>query len=345
VSLIRVDGFDHYTVILDKLDDYYSLSGPPVINGEGRWGGGAVSWDTPRDYWEMRIEDSNDLIIGFAWKIDQAPMLEQTICQVWGSFDFHASLKITPAMHINAYGGSPGTKIGGTGTPICKAGGWCYIEWRIKVDNTVGTSIVWVDDVQVLNLTGQDTKGGSDSSNICVLAFSDRWSALTTNLDKQWVDDVYIMDPNDAVGNVTRLADVRVEGLLPNGAGNYSQWSRSGGSNNYEMVDENPPDDDTSYVYSATAGQLDSYTFDSPTPTGGTVFAAAVNLMSKKDSGGHRYLKALQRRAATDDLSDQLPVFSDEYNNLQHIFELDPTGAGWTLANLLNTEFGMEMDA
>jgi len=59
---------------------------------------------------------------------------------------------------------------------------------------------------------------------------------------------------------------------FPTGAGSSNQWTTgagrtAGSSSNYNQVDENPPDDGTTYIGSTTVNDVDMYTI-SPTPIG-----------------------------------------------------------------------------
>jgi hypothetical protein len=100
------------------------------------------------------------------------------------------------------------------------------------------------------------------------------------------IDDVYLTD-NEFLG------DISVQTLFPNADATYTQWTPSGGTANYPMVDEHDPgmDDNTTYVTAASADLIDTYRFDplTPfTPPMGSSGIKGVQLMmaaSKVDSG------------------------------------------------------------
>jgi len=101
----------------------------------------------------------------------------------------------------------------------------------------------------VLTLSGQNTKAGADNyHNNVGLSIAAGFTPL--------FDDLYVCDSTGSL-NHDFLGNVKVVAIFPDANGDVNAWTGSGGSAHYTYVDENPVDDDTAYVESATSGQED----------------------------------------------------------------------------------------
>jgi hypothetical protein len=154
-------------------------------------------------------------------------------------------------------------------------------------------------------------------------------------------DDFYICDTSGSFNN-DFLGDARIKAVFPDGAGNYTEWTPSAGSN-YQAVDENPPDDDTTYVSSSTPNQRDTYTFGASGLPSSTVKAVVVNMQARKDDGGTREIAGMARSSSTDGVA-ATQTLASSYANYQGIFETDPnTSAAWGLSAVDGAEFGHKL--
>jgi hypothetical protein len=90
-----------------------------------------------------------------------------------------------------------------------------YFEFDILVDPSAGYTKVWMDGVQILNLTGINTKGGTNA-NIASLILATAPNVST------YYDDIYVLD---TTVSTTRLGDVAVVGILPSGNGTVNNYT------------------------------------------------------------------------------------------------------------------------
>jgi hypothetical protein len=134
------------------------------------------------------------------------------------------------------------------------------------------------------------------------------------------------------------LGDCRVVAVLPQGAGNYSQWTPSAGLG-WQCVDEAAMNADTDYVLSAVAGQRNSYDF-APVGFTGNVKAVQQITTLRKDDAGSRTAQQFARISGTDYDSANITVL-DSYAMQRRILTVNPaTGAGWNTSDIDNAEFG-----
>jgi hypothetical protein len=146
--------------------------------------------------------------------------------------------------------------------------------------------------------------------------------------------------------NTDFLGDVRVQALLPTGNGNSSQLVGSDGNStdNYLLVDEVPPNEDTDYVESATVNDKDTYVFGNLTPTTGTVFGVQIVAEARKTDAGVRSFKSVARLSATEaDGPDT--TLSTTYAFYMDKRDTKPGGGSWTITNVNDAEFGVKVTA
>ncbi len=157
---------------------------------------------------------------------------------------------------------------------------WYHIGIDMKIHASTGWVHVYLDGVEVVSYTGNTTGGSTEIDTIEVGSprTSNNWNSYV------YYDDLYI---DDTVGEATTavVPDLRFLSVTPNGNGNSSDWDGSDGNStdNYLLVDETPPDDDTTYVETDTSGLNDDYTLSDITlPTGYSVAATIVFAIAKK---------------------------------------------------------------
>lgn len=257
-----------------------------------------------------------------------------------GAATSHITLRCTETGTIEVRRGLGTGTVIGTTTATIPRNTWHYLECRVTLSDTVGVVELRLNGVTILNLTNQDTKNAGtktviDSITLCC--------GTGTTGDLGYWDDVYILNAAGADNN-TFLGEIRVRCLLPNANGASSQLvgSDSNSVDNYQLVNEVPPDP-ASYVGSATADQKDTYGFGNIPDGSGTVKGVQINAYASKTDAGLRSIALVTRSAGSDyDGSDQALSTSNLFYN--QIRELDPaTSAAWTRAAVDSAEFGVKV--
>lgn len=248
---------------------------------------------------------------------------------------------------IAAYRGDPnaGMLSSPSGTLIASTaagtldGNWHYVEVFATINATTGQLIVKVDGIQVINFTG-NTKNGGTSTNIDTIRFrTGRY--LTSPNSVISIDDLYVCDATGTANN-TFLGDVRVQSMVPSGAGSSTQLTPTGSANNYANAGDIPYND-TTYNSSSTVGQRDTYALSDLAVGTTTVLATqSVAHMQKSDAGTANAKVALKSGASVYyDTTQSLGTSPAAYTQLR---ETDPaTSAAWTVGNANNLEAGMEV--
>lgn len=127
---------------------------------------------------------------------------------------------------------------------------WMHVGIHFKADPTTGFLTFYLDGRNVISFVGDTTGDVTTLYFGGVPASSNFWT-------NAWFDDFYV---ESTVGEVdSPPPPKRFLFSLPNAAGINTEWAPTGAAINYQTVDEAPPDNDTSYVESATVGVTDSY--------------------------------------------------------------------------------------
>jgi len=336
MSLEFIDGFDHYnnTTNLGRkwdTDSHANFTG-------GRFGGNAVA-DIGASNSKIALTQGQlsavvTRVMGFAYR---ASSLSYT-GPVWTFMDA-SSEQCSLRLSTNTLTFNRGSTVLGTSPTVLVTGTWYYIEVKATI-GSAGAFEVRVDGVTKISGTGNTQSTGNTSTNGIQLSVGD-FSGFSYT-----IDDVYILNSSGSTNN-TFLGDCRVLTTLPNADNTSSPstnltWTPNSGTTHYTQVDDTPsPDDDTTYVSSATPGQIDTYKFPAISPTGPIAGIQAV-LTARKDDAAARTISAEYRSSGGTNF-DGSSVFSltTSYLMDRQIWETDPaTSTAWTAAGVNGGEFG-----
>jgi len=226
-----------------------------------------------------------------------------------------------------------GTQLGSdSATGVISLNTWHYLEFKVYIHDSAGTYEVRIDGVNVLSGSGADTKN-STNATADGITLHGRASGAAGDVD---YTDFYIA--------TDFLGDSRVDTLWPSGAGNYSEWTPSAGSNYQNVDDAHEIDDDTTYNGTAVLNEIDSFEYDSLAAlvAGHTIDAVAVNLCAKGNIGTQE-IQSLIRIATTDYVGTAIVYPNASYDVGQTIWETNPAGGNWLESAINGAEFGYKM--
>ena len=155
-------------------------------------------------------------------------------------------------------------------------------------------------------------------------------------MDSNWYDDLVVLSE-------TFPGHLRIFSFLPE-ADDTQGLTRSAGGDNYALVDEEPADDDTTYVYSSVDAE-DLYDFSiSEEITGlrwATIKAVVVSTMSKELSPTANKTKGIVQQSAYNYYSAEHDV-ETYYAHNQHIWDQNPdTLNAWIEGDLTSLVAGV----
>lgn len=330
MAVIDSDGYEAFTVAQMSAAGY-AMAGTQNAIAAGRLGGSAwrvgqnssgvktlpAGYTTIYCGWAMRIDGS------FAWAGSNTIQLRTAAGAIVVALRFAGTGLITA--HNSA-----GTVLG-TSTFAVTLGAWFYIEVKVIVSATVGVVEVKVNGATEINATGL---------NLGTTAIQ-QWgqAAPNTGGPLHYADDLWFDD-------AAFLGDCRVETIYPTGNGTTSNMVGSDGNSidNYLLVDDANPNDDTDYVSSSTVGDKDTYQMGNLTATSGTVYAVVPKLWVRKDDAGARSAASVIRLSATEVDSASVPL-STTYLAQRDVRNAKPGGGSWTVTDVNAMEVGVKVSA
>lgn len=341
MALVHMEGFEQFGDFADVQRSYFGGSAGSSTLVAGESGGQAFRGPVSSQGLSIAVPASDNYVVGFRFRVNTAISGTHTVWDTRRTTSFHIELLLLSDGELRVDLGV--TELDRTVGLGLVADTWYYIEIRFVISNTVGEVELFVDGVQELNLTSQDTR-----NNAALDENVDRLLFFGHTGNHHDFDDIYILDDTGLTNN-TFLGDSIVETVFPDGDGNRNEFTQLSGLTNFEMVDDaSTPDDDTTYNSGSVVGNTDLYTFDDLTGYGGTVDTiSAVRVVNhvRKVEPGARTVRTLARSNVTE-VEGAAQGLGLDYRYLTEVYENDPDGgAAWDETAFNAAEFGITIEA
>lgn len=279
-------------------------------------------------YFQNDTTSQNKLIMGVA----EDPALVTRHLEL---FDALGGVSVAHDLLI-ARGGTVLTTVSGVLLP----GQFNFIELIGKVHDTTGYYHVRVNGVVVATVTGADTRNAGTGT--CGAHWFGNTN-VTGFFDGRWDDYAFWLNPSSS-GDY--LGDGHEVAVLPNAAGNYTQFNPSA-STNVSNVDDayGSVDSDTTYNSEATVGDKDTFNFPSIPTTPGLIHGVVTSATMRKDDSGARTARQLARISSTDYEGASVALL-DTYSKNDRWMPVSPASSvAWTEAEFNAAEFGYKVQA
>jgi hypothetical protein len=340
-AALIVEGFDHYLIADLAPTKWQSVFGAAGSIGAGRVRGSCYTTGTDtgaRQYFGHLAGSTanyDHLLVGTGFRPNNLGSVSTIF-----SFDSGASSTGSgPCDLVVTTSGILQFRRNGTVIDSAAAalvtGTWYYIEAKILVATTaVGSYEIRVNGVTVMGPTAT-VQTSSSTVNLFRLH-----NSAAANPNSGSYDDLVVQDWS--VANVDFLGDVSVATLIPDGAGNYTQWTPLS-STNVSNVDDATADGDTTYNADATVGDKDSFSMGN-LPSNGTPYIVQVTAEARKDDAGSRTLRNFLRVGGTDYEGTSKAV-TDTYLMHSDVWNSDPSGGAWDQTKVDALEVGEKVHA
>jgi hypothetical protein len=332
-----MDSVDHYATVdtTEKWTSEDSYGGPDVDAAHPRTGVAALEGSLSNRRIRYGLSGTpQTVIVGFAFR--PSGYRHTTLLNLSALGTSQIYLSTYEGGQIAAYRASDNFL--GAAYAVLHQDIYSFIEVKATIDDAPGGALqVRVNEELVLDLAGIDTSHDE--------TFVDTVSFVGFPGRSVYFDDIYICDDAGAVNN-DFLGDCQVEVLMPDGAGNYAQWTPSAGAN-YENVDEIPPNDDSDYNESSTLNQIDTHSFPAlALLSSGSILGVQSLINARKTDAGLRTIRP-KFRISGSDYSGANRNLDVDYKYHTEIFEENPdTGVAWTIADFVaGIEHGYELMA
>lgn len=338
MALTFADGFDAYA-ISQILAKWTNLSGSVTLGGPGRLGYGQyVNIGTGASLTVALTASQTTIITGFAFYANTSALGNQSIF----SFQDNAAGLIgyitQSASGQIGYSNSANTVVAISSPGLLSVNAWCYIEVQVTFSaSTSGSVTIRFNGQTVATAASVNTSG--TNVNPCVLLGP---TAANLGGNSTLIDDFYVL--NSTAPNNAFLGDVKILPLYPIGNGRISGFGRFGGtsSGNYTAVGENPPDGDSSYVYTATPGTTDAYTITTLSNVT-TVKAVQVNAYARKDDTPSRVLGLGVGNGTTENF-DAGHSLNTSYTYVRRPMDINPlTSAAWSPSDFTTLQLAQQL--
>lgn len=220
--------------------------------------------------------------------------------------------------------GTGGTEVAASATGQVVDATWNWIEMKIvcKTDTT-GSVEFRLNGTEIANVTGIQTINSSagDVSSIA-LRFENSSGGNTFR-----VDDLFVWD-TDGTDFVDFLGPSRIFTLKPTANGAEDDWLPT--PDNYQNIDENFSDDDTTYIYSDTGGNRATYDIEALPYDPAMIHSVQVVWRSRKTDAATRKAKIGIISGVTEDMAAEYTQAASYVTRFEDIHELNPdTSLEW----------------
>lgn len=347
-----MDSFDHYTVPGDLGKKYEAVVTTSVTGVAGRTNNCININGALGTVAKTVGEITNKIIVGFGFYAVSG-VAAGGIVTINDRQMPNIGIERNADSTISAYRHSGTSAKALLGTSVAAPLGvdaWHYIELKAYRHATLGTILVYVDGIEVLNLSNQNTTSAVDNGAYTAVQFNQAANAndYTGNgpTGHKRFDDFYICDDLNSL-NDDFLGQPSIYVVYPNADAAPNEWTPSAGVNHYAMVDEHDIDDDTSYLEVTDADAEELFNLEDSPVLVGSVAAVQVNTVVRRTTpGGATYKHKLQQGVLTA-LGDELGFPSGSvYSMNSEPFDQDPTdNVDWTFARVNSLIAGVERNA
>lgn len=339
MSLVYLDscGDVYTTTQLSKRWDVVTGS-PTVSSSIGRRVGAGINLPTTGDRLQKNIPGLVEYGVGIAAKLDTLVATDLLTLRE-GTTD-HIIVRLTALGAVEVLR-APSTQLGITPNALVFPGFFNYIEIRALIDGAAGTIELDLNGTNLISLTSQDTDNGGAVPEIDNIEIEGSAGNLT-------IDDFYILNTLGTAPQNDLLGDTAVWNLLPIGDGNINDWpvlEPTTPTTSFDKVDDQTPDDDTSYVASDVTGSIEFFDMAVVPEPGGisAIFGVQLNMYARKDATTTRLVKAKTRVNSTNFDGDNQPLISG-YVYLHQLWDDDPdTAVQWIESGINGAEFGIQI--
>jgi hypothetical protein len=215
-----------------------------------------------------------------------------------------------------------------------------HVEIHYKAANSGGFAKVWVDNVLVIDFSG-DTLGSASSWN---------WGQIVLGGigGNTWIDDVVVWQETSGgvtLFNPSHLGPHRIETLTPAAEGTSAQFTPQSGSNNAAMVDDVGTPNGTDYVDTGTTpGNLDLYTHNTLSGAPTAIYAVSqtsIGFKSGNDTATIRHQYEVS--GTTNESGDIDSGIGSTTARKSYLGQFN--GGSWSVANITSLQIGMKLTA
>jgi len=211
-------------------------------------------------------------------------------------------------------------------TYALSANQWAYLEMGVENSGSIMTYEVRADNETIIS--------GSFTWSGALGAFASAGVSGPGGGDTAIADDYYL-------GYGGFFGDTEIGVIRPNGAGDTTQWTSFTGGANWDETNDSVPDDDTTYVYTGTAGNIDIYDMEDIGAGINQVYGAQGLIYVKKSAAGTTTIQQQWKtNGSVYDGDTYYPSATDYLYSVQMLTNNPITGTTWTVDEINALQYG-----
>jgi len=341
MSLLWTDGFDLYGTADSAIETSMTARGYVIgtsislDDDTGRLSGKSLKYTSASNPISCVLGNTDSkLACGIGFKTNDITPTNNTtgsIISFYNGTD-EIKLQLTPTSYLTINVG--GTTLA-TSTNTISDNTWQYIEWEFEVGSNAAYTVKVDGDVW---LSGNgDTQAGS------VTYYSDFKLHPTTSYASNdiWLDDLYICNGAGSTNNGL-LGDSKIVTIQPDGDDSCNFATLSTGTDHYALVDDDPLDEDSTYVEDDTTGNRDVLTYENIS-TINTIFGICIITTARRTDTDAINVKSVIDSNGTIETGTS-HALNSSYSADNTISEEDPdTSSAWTQTTINAAKFGYEV--
>lgn len=217
---------------------------------------------------------------------------------------------------------------------------WHFVEYRFQISNTNSAFTLYLDGAAGAEIPTGNSLNFFVGSTCNGPLFIGNNAGMNVSIGPNF----FYHDSGDApVSSSFPMGPQIISCLSPTGDSSV-QFTPDSGATNYTQVDEQPPDDDTSYVEDGTSGHQDLYDYGNLSFTPASIAGVLVTGRVKNPGTAAINFQQQCKNNATTTSGTSTAATIANYVTYQQGFMKDPnTAAAWTKSGLDSALFGIKV--
>lgn len=201
-----------------------------------------------------------------------------------------------------------------------------HIEVKYYLHATEGTAEIRVDGETYSSATGLNTLQSMTAVDKLEWGLKPESGSGVTF--QHFIDDLYIWD-NTGSENNNWMGIRYVDTLFPSADTADEDWTRSSGTDSFDLINNVPPDEDNDNLTSSTTGDVSIFDMENLSNANYVPAAVMLGALVEKDTAGDGTFEMGLKSGSTEDNVEKDPVVTNS-DYVTEVFNTDPDGNAWT---------------
>lgn len=222
-----------------------------------------------------------------------------------------------------------------------------YIEMVVEYTGTTNINVQADLYLDAIHITGGNANSGINMVSLLSNSATSNIHAVTCGAGaagpEAYIQDIYIFDGEAPVNNAPILNPALTIGAIHENGDVVQQLVRSAGTTNFNLVNENPEDADTTYVESGTVPNQDIYDWEDIMSFTGQIPCVQLSICGRKTDEDGRAFQSVVGDNGGIVQSDSF-YLSNDFHYYPFEMDLDPsTNLPWTVNGFNLMRFGQRV--